>query len=457
MTDGANRKPLGRIADFCDGTALALLALAALVSPTQWSLEPVRGLHVAPSDPLLLLAAGTWGMARLLQREWRRLFVIPWPAAAFLAWMLLSCITALDRPGAAKEWIQSFAYFGVGLTLFLDALAHRGPLAVRAAFGILLGTGAVVVLLAFLQYAGTTDAMLAPGLLYFRDYAPYLPDGALEPTDWLGHLSVRGTFGNRNVLGGFLALVLPFAFALALEGKGLSCRLAGLALAVAGCLVNLSGASMAALLAVFVLQAAAKSRAAAVATLLGSVALLFLVLPNLPRENTWELMRSIAPFDADSGEPARRYADWQAASEMVADRPWLGVGPGGYQRNIGPYYGTVPRATGPSEPDIQNLYLVLATTSGVPAAGFFLLLLACGAHRALGQRRAARRACAGVALAIPCADFRCRSALRLGAAGALAAYAVAAVWSPLLVRGIGLPLALVLALATMPPVEPRRR
>ena len=41
-------------------------------------------------------------------------------------------------------------------------------------------------------------------------------------------------------------------------------------------------------------------------------------------------------------------------------------GLGGYQKQIGPFYGVVPNATGPAEPDIQNLYLVLGATCGLP-------------------------------------------------------------------------------------------
>jgi O-antigen ligase len=149
-----------------------------------------------------------------------------------------------------------------------------------------------------------------------------------------------------------------------------------------------------------------------------------LALRCLPRENDLRHFESVALYD-ESGAPTRRYPEWQAAASMILTNPWLGVGPGSYQRQVGPYYERVPNATGPAEPDIQNLYLVLAASCGLPALLAFLAMLSTAAGAAVGARRA-------------------------GVAGALAAFALAAVWHPLLVRGIGLPLAFLLALAHHP-------
>ena len=83
--------------------------------------------------------------------------------------------------------------------------------------------------------------------------------------------------------------------------------------------------------------------------------------------------------------------------------------------------------------------LVLLATTGLLVMAVaqqlllaFLALLACAA-------RAARTACA------PARSLR--AALAQGVAGSLIAFAITAVWHPLLVRGIGLPLVFLLALA----------
>ena len=433
-----------RFARACGIVSTVFLALAALAGATQLAVEPIHGLHIAPSDPLLLVSAGFFFLETAARREWRRFLAIPWTAAAFLAWMALASVMAADKMEAAKEFIQAALYFGVALGLFRDVLSRDPRRARVAAVAILFATGAIALALAFRQYFDADGSTANPALLYFNEYESSLPDGALAFDSWFGHLNVRGTFGNRNVFGGFLTLLVPMAFAFALEAPKAWMKAAGALLALAACLVNLSGASMLAIFAVAVLQAAAKKRRAAfpalaaVATIAAAVALAVVVLPSMPRENTWELVRSVEPYDPDTGLPTRRYPEWQAATEMALDAPWFGVGPGAYQRNIGQYFGVVPRATGPAEPDIQNLYLVLASTAGIPAAMLFLLMLARAGGAALAATRAGGES----------APSRFDRAIALGCSGALAAFAIAALWSPLLVRGIGVPLAMILALAT---------
>jgi len=141
--------------------------------------------------------------------------------------------------------------------------------------------------------------------------------------------------------------------------------------------------------------------------------------------------RSLALYD-DKGTVEKRYPEWQAAYNTVLTHPWLGVGMGNYQKRVGQFYDNVPQRTGPAEPDIQNLYLVLAASAGFPTLVLFIVFLA-------GAIRNARRAAAhGAGMQV---------ALGLGVGGALVAFAFTAVWHPLLVRGVGLPLVFVLALA----------
>lgn len=428
-----------RIAKACECASLAFLALAALMGPTQWSVE-LAGAHIAPADILLLPAAASFAAAVALRREWRRLAAIPWTAAAFLAWMAMAVCAAEDKAVAAKEFIQCALYFGIALGLFRDAFDRHGRRALAAAAVVFAAAGALSVALAARQYLDFSGETANPALLYFNDYADSLPEGALAFDSWFGHLNVRGAFGNRNVFGGFLALFTPFVFAFALEARRAWLRALAVALAAACCCVNLSGASMLTVAVAVTAMAAAKKRRAVfwtVATVAAVVALAAVVLPRLPRENTWELARSIEPYDPDTGEPARRYPEWQAAVEMTLDAPWTGVGPGAYQRNIGQYYGSVPRASGPAEPDIQNLYLVLASSAGIPAALLFLAMLAEAAAGATASYRAGGEAGE---------DWLAR-ALFLGSSGAVAAFAAAAIWSPLLVRGLGIPLAMMLAIS----------
>ncbi len=375
------------------------------VAPTQWSLEPRPKLHLSPADLALAFTAGVWFLDLLVCRDGRRLLRLPpWPHLLFVGCVAVSALTATDKIAALKDLVQYVEYFLVGAMLFEAYLRDGGLLAVRRALVVLGSVTAVLIGLALFQYFTAGDNPMV----------------------------VRGTFGNRNVLGGFLALALPLFFAGVLGGRGWILKAALATLLVAGLTVNLSGASYGAVVAVIAGLAAARGPKLFVPVLACLLAWQILVLPKLPRENDLAHFQSVALYDGD-GKAERRYPDWQAAYSMTLTHPWLGVGLGNYQKHVGQYYDQVPRQTGPSEPDIQNLYLVLAASCGLPALFAFLAMLvtaACGAIRAVFARRDAERV-----------------ALASGVVGACVAFALAAVWHPLLVRGIGLPLVFLFALA----------
>ena len=142
-------------------------------------------------------------------------------------------------------------------------------------------------------------------------------------------------------------------------------------------------------------------------------------------------MDSIAIYDSD-GEPTRRYPEWDAAGLASVTFPFVGVGTGQYQNHIGQFY-SGPDATGPSEPDTQNLFLVLLVSMGLPALMLFIGTLLEGVRGGLRGYIAG-----GSAL---------QRGIGLGATGALFAFGINAIWAPLLVRGIGIPLVCVLMLA----------
>ena len=380
----------------------ALMVLVLALAPTQWSLHLVGGLRLTPGDLLLLVAVPAGLLAGA--RPWR----LPATHLLFLGLTALSVGWAADRGAAVKEWVQLALYFGAGTMLAEAAWRQFGRRGLAWAVWIFLGTGAVIVGLAMVQYW-------------------------LAPVD--DPLAVRGSFGNRNVLGGYLALLLPAAFGLLLDARRVRERLLLGLLVLAGLFDCLSGPAWLAIALALMALATLRGPAWFVGTGLVLLAVFTLLLPRMPRGNDYEAFTSMALYD-EAGQPARRYPEWQAAAVMALERPWTGQGLGGYQKQIGMFYGVVPNATGPAEPDIQNLYLVLAATAGLPACFAFLaMLLEAGAAACRGRRAASSAADAP-------ARF---PGLEPGLAAGLAAFALTALWHPLLVRGIGLPLALLLA------------
>ena len=408
----------------------ALLTLCT--APTQWTV--VANPRLGLADLLLAATAGVWGLDILLTRGWHRLWAVRphWTHLLFTLCAAAAVCTAVDRGEAIKELVQIFEYFIVGAMIFAAFLRERDST-------VSIGSRLVShpPLLPVLG-AVTTGVLALAALQYFapeghRSIACFAEPKTLDVIvnvlgGWESPLLVGGTFGNRNVLGGFLTLALPLAAAGALGAvRGIAARIGCALLLLAGLTVILSGAAYWAVIIAVVALAAARGAKVFIPVALMLVLWQACVLPNLPRENDLCHFESVALYD-NAGQPTRRYPEWQAAASMILTHPWLGVGPGNYQRQVGPFYGQVPNATGPAEPDIQNLYLVLGATCGLPALLAFGALLI----TAIGSAQKAGRA---------------------GVVAALAAFSLACVWHPLLVRGLGLPLVFVLALARHPQQE----
>lgn len=388
----------------CEWGLIAILVLA----PTQHGFTPVADLTLCVVDPVVALVAAAWGARLLLRRRLGDLCPPPAAVLLFLGLAVVSAIVSGSRLAAAKDLIQLAEYFVAGWLLFADALA--GPARRRSLTTVFLGVASAVVAVGLVQY-------LAPW-----------PDGT--------GFAVRGTFGNRNVFGGYLALVLPLAWAGVLFETTRWRRVWLLVLVLAGVLVCLSGAALLALVVAFGLVAVLKGTRALIALAAAAALWFSWGWHHLPRDNAAAAYESLALY-RDDGNPARRYPEWQAAVDMTQEQPWFGVGLGAYQARIGGYYGVLPVEAHKAEADSQNLYLVLASSVGLPGMFCFAALLLQALVR--GVRGMGSTA----------ADGRER-ALAAGAAGSVLAFALNSVWAPLLVRGIGLPLVFVLCLAWAP-------
>ena len=345
----------------------ALLTLCT--APTQWTLitNPRLGL----ADLLLAATAGVWGLDILLTRGWRRLWAARphWTHLLFTLCAATAVCTAVDRGEALKELVQIFEYFIVGAMVFAAFLRERDDTALVGArlvshpplFPTLGVVTAVVLALALVQYfspAGhrSIACFAEPKTL---DIIVNVLGGRESP------LLVGGTFGNRNVLGGFMTLALPLAAAGALGAvRGIVARIGCALLLLAGLTVILSGAAYWAVIIAVVALAATRGVKVFIPVALVLVLWQACVLPNLPRENDLCHFESVA-FLRRCGQPTRRYPEWQAAASMILTHPWLGVGPGNYQRQVGALYGQVPNATDRRSPTFR-IYLVLRDP-GLPA------------------------------------------------------------------------------------------
>lgn len=379
------------------------LLAVVLVSPTQHAVQVTKGTYVSVVDPLICALLALWLLYLATTRKLDSLRPPPVFTLLFVLLALASVSRAISRPNALKDVFQYVEYLVIAYTLFTwyltDAKQRRRLVTLTA-----LAT-TVIVGVALVQY-------LSPGIVDFN---------------------VRGTFGNRNVLGGYLSLSLPLLFGLSLYERAMWRRTWYSLVIAGGLLTCLAGGAWIALAVALLVIAVLRSRIAfvAIACLL-SVAVV--LSPNLPRDTIESARRSIALYN-DDVEVAPRYTEWQAAGIMMVENATLGVGAGNYQANIGQYYGILPDPAGVKvEPDSQNLYLVIGATIGVTGLLCFGGMLAYFAIGALA-----------VSLRTP---DRFLQGLLTGAFGSLLAFSINAVWSPLLVRGIGIPLAIVFSLVS---------
>ncbi len=132
-----------------------------------------------------------------------------------------------------------------------------------------------------------------------------------------------------------------------------------------------------------------------------------------------------------------RLAEWGAAVDMLGSRQRpvaaIGAGPGQYQRDVGGYFGVLPKG-GKLEPDFQNQYLVIATELGLSGLFAFSLMFwtsIVGARKALPE----------VPPGLP--------DIASGLLGSLAALVVANLFGSTLVRGTGVTIVLVVSLIVL--------
>ena len=387
--------------------------------------------HLAPADVLIWIAGALLLVRIILRRDLRVLKRLPVAGVLLTVLAVLSMRFAANKLTAVADVIQFVDYFVVLMLLFTVILTTRDR--VQLVVMLWLAVGSIVAVWALVHY--------------------------LDPDR--GALDVSGPFLNRNVLGGYLAMLLPFAWGLMLHSRKPAAIAQSAVLVGVGLVVMLAGGPwLAAMLGILVVSTvrSAKLLPAALAALL---ILWLFILPALPRDNARTLVASVYAYDKtqtiDERRYSKRYIRWQACvrflapSYIVQDGDvyhssltmtrskhvrylLLGYGIGNYEAGLDEFFADLPKPNvNMTEPDTQNLYLVLAFSVGLPAALAFLWLV--GAHMrraAVGYRKTSDPLLRGVLL---------------GCLGALVGCLVANVFTETLVRGSGPAMILVLALA----------
>lgn len=411
------------ISKYLDKGLIVILFLILAVAPTQYSFD-IGKVHLCIADPLIWLG----GLLFCISTAVRIIFskdsvssfkgrlhatlkeITPLPEnMLFVVLILFSFFKAGNMVDASVKLFQSIEYVIVAFVLF-SKIRYDDKILAKAAI-LFLSLVSIVVSVAAFQY--------------FDRHA--------------GIMDVKGTFGNRNTYGGFLALALPLILSLILQIKNWPIKIWCFIIFATAGLTLLSGAAALGLLLGCSLVCAFLSRRAFFIWTAIIVVTGFFVLPVLPRDNIEVLKQSVRIFDED-GHAEPRYTEWQASVQMWSEDPLLGVGLGNYQSQIGMNYGFLPVKEGPKEHDHNNLFLVFASTTGLLGLIGLLTMLLFWFQRTTSTY------------------FTCKSGfntshanyqqiLALGAMGAIAAFCITSVWTALLVRGVFLFFVIIVAVA----------
>ncbi|MBC7287423.1 MAG: O-antigen ligase family protein [Armatimonadetes bacterium] len=389
----------------------AAVLLAGSVSQLAYALHPRKGPFVGYVEVVAVGLVLVWAVWRA-RVGLRRLPWPPWPAWAFVLVAALSISHAQDLRAGLIEIVQYAFYFVPLYMLFVDAFSSR-PGHVWGALTVGLGIAALVALAQMLSKVPPMDVK---GLAANRNVYSALA-AMLVPLAWAGmYRPGQGALLWRVVTAGvvvvalctmvgpphvWIALVALGTIAWVLDGRSL---------------LRLCGPVFAVTIAVNLLSPI--HRACNLDELL----------------NPWEtgdvykLLR-----ESGAGENLRlvkkRWLEWYPALAMLADNPLLGVGVGNYQTNIGrpEYWAYIPNAK-KTEPDTNNLYLVIGGSMGFAGLAALIALLSYFAQRsAAGEPRW----------------------LAVGVAGAICSLAAVNVFTALLVRGVAVAWAGLFACATI--------
>ncbi|MBP8951843.1 MAG: O-antigen ligase family protein [Armatimonadetes bacterium] len=399
-------------------TGLELAALILIVlscSQIGYVGHPRYGPFIAVADVFCAGLFVVWLAVSLRRRGLREL---PWPCEPILAWIAVGALSisvaATDATGAISlsgvkngiiEVAQLGLYFVGAYMIFVDAFKDRACL--RRAFLVLLAATSGVVLWGLIDYITRSDVT-----------------------------QVKASFGNRNVYSAFLVMVVPLLF-----GFFIYDRSSGLK-AWATCLFGIAALTMLGPPHVWIMTGLVAwvaflrgrwYRTALAPALVAFAVLVTLAVPRNRAANVTELLDPFeredlykleatmdlpegdeAPEDPEASEMPpetgpdvlvvkKRWLEWQPALAMMSDNVALGVGAGSYQRRIGEavYYGSLPNVK-KSEPDTNNLYLVVGASMGF--GGLVALIAALAWHWRRATRlwlRAGERLQLGLAIGLP--------------------------------------------------------
>ena len=414
----------------------------------------IPSINFTPADVLLWLVFGLW-VLQILTGGAKRSRLMGLPILALLVICALSLVPGLKPAGQVglafptltaekstgafvreliayfSELIQYVEYFLVAYLLLLnnvtDEKARR-----RIAYVLFLVCTAVIAYGACEYFSPELgeDAVIEgrPGSFYIDSTFGF--KGVEATKDRIG------TRSNRNVLGAYVALMVPLMWGVVICHRRILVQLWLFVVCAAGMAFTLAGGAFLSMSAAMLAISFARKEWLFVLLAAALIVGVIYGLPAMPQDNSFLLTDSLSLFKSDNTvwPWQQRYVEWQAAMNGTMMNPLVGVGLGRYQTNIGQYYGDIPKPGGTNlmEPDAINYYGVLGLEAGLPALAALLWVLLRHARKAAGAYARLERGL--------------EKGLALGACGSLLAFAINSFFCSCIVRGVAVGFVLILAL-----------
>lgn len=317
-----------------------------------------------------LIAFGAWSWDILSHGGKLRRSKIDYLILALLGWILLTTFTSIHWQtalfGKYRRFEGLLAFVNYAFIFFLVTQFADRASRIRTLAKSLFFSGAFVSFYGVMQYWG------------------------MDPIKW-GNLPFEAnrafsTYGNPDMLGGFLIFPLIISLALALSESDLFMRVTywiGFLLAVFAWIVAFTrgawiGGAVGLAILIFVafrhkvkLSAVDWGFMAAIGTLAAALFLVSLRATSAVM-NVWLRLKSI--FDANDGSSKTRFEIWQAAIDAIKDRPIFGFGADTF-RLVFPKYKPAEYVADAGylsvADNVHNYQLQITSALGIP--GFLLL------------------------------------------------------------------------------------
>lgn len=386
-------------------TALLLAAFAFCIPFGDFHPPGAAGFLSVTKICFILLVA-----AAVATRAWLRLKISwadVWPLV-LLGGGLLSAVNAVVASSAIFEAAR---LAGMIMLFFVARAVLWNERAARMAQSALIAAGAAMAVLGIVQ---TLTGATIPGVGIYGPYQSLVP---VEAGGQVLAYRAAGAFAHPNELGLFLLAAIAAAFARLCSGEPGAVKkifvYCALAAQVAALVYTFSrsawlGLALMCVAALLALGPRRFSPAFCAALLAAAAAVAF--LPAGGRAALYSRSSQVQRYDA--GRPR----SWRAATAMIADHPFAGIGLGMFAERFEDY---APRGTARDpwqKNDAHNTVLAIAAEAGMPAAaaamfGFGAAFIAAWRKRRGAQARAPFLALCGMLPALMLNSFQYEEAL----------------------------------------------